>query len=171
MEIYIVLTKTGTILSHLVRIIKGHKYTHVSISLDKELTRMYSFGRRSPYNPFSGTFVHEGINWGTFKRFKNTKCVILKLKISQEEYQKAEKIIDYFENNKGNLSFNILGLVRVIFNKRTIRKNKYYCAEFVKYVFDEAKIKNNLPFVVTPNDFFYLQNIYKVYEGYLKDYA
>ena len=79
MKVYIVLTKTGTILSKIVRIIKGHKYTHVSISLDKELNEMYSFGRINPYNPFRGNFVHENINWGTFKRFKNTKCVILEM--------------------------------------------------------------------------------------------
>ena len=36
---------------------------------------------------------------------------------------------------------------------------------------DEAGIKNNLPFVVTPNDFFYLEGIKKVYEGRLKDYS
>lgn len=170
MEVYIVLTKTGTILSKIVKLIKRHKYTHVSISLDQELSKMYSFGRINPYNPFKGGFVHEGINEGTFKRFKNTKCIVLSLKVSEEEYWRLEEVINKFKLEKSMYEFNILGLIWVIFNKRYIRKNKFYCAEFVKYAFDDALIDNNLPFVITPNDFLKLDNIKKVYEGKLRDY-
>ena len=44
-KIYIVLTYTGTFLSRIVNIYTGKKYSHVSISLDKNLEYMYSFGR------------------------------------------------------------------------------------------------------------------------------
>lgn len=170
MEVYIVLTKTGTILSKIVKLIKHHKYTHVSISLDEELNEMYSFGRINPYNPFIGGFVHEKINEGTFKRFKNTKCIVLKLNVEDEQYQKMKDIIEYFNKNSKRYEFNILGLLWLIINKRKIRKNKFYCAEFVKYVIDKSNVENELPFVITPNDFLELPNIEKVYEGYLKEY-
>ena len=57
-KIYIILTFTGTILSRIVRIYTRKEYSHVSISLDQDLTKMYSFGRLNAYNPFSGVFVH-----------------------------------------------------------------------------------------------------------------
>ena len=70
-KIYIILTHTGTTLSKIIKNYTKDEFSHVSISLDKDLNEMYSFGRLNPYNPFWGGFVHEGINFGTFKRFKN----------------------------------------------------------------------------------------------------
>ena len=69
-EIYIVLTHTGTVLSRIIKDYTQDEFSHVSISLDKELKEMYSFGRLNPYNPFWGGFVQEGINFGTFKRLE-----------------------------------------------------------------------------------------------------
>ena len=69
-KVYIILTHTGTIVSRIIRCYTGHEFSHVSISLDEELTKMYSFGRLNPYNTFIGGFVNERLNSGTFKRFK-----------------------------------------------------------------------------------------------------
>ena len=55
-HLYIVLTRTNTVMSNLIQILKNDEYTHAAISLDKELNHMYSFGRRNTYNPFVGRF-------------------------------------------------------------------------------------------------------------------
>ena len=60
--IYIVLSHTGTVLSRLIKTFTRAEYSHVSISLDKNLEKMYSFGRINPYNPFYAGFVHEKIH-------------------------------------------------------------------------------------------------------------
>ena len=80
-RIYIILTYSGTVLSRIVKAYTGAEYSHVSIGLDENLTMMYSFGRLNPYNPFIGGFVHEGINIGTFKRFKNTQTAVYSIMI------------------------------------------------------------------------------------------
>lgn len=80
-KIYIILTYTGTVLSRIIKCYTKDEFSHVSIALDKDLRQMYSFGRLNPYNPFKGGFVHEGINIGTFKRFKNTRARIYSLEI------------------------------------------------------------------------------------------
>lgn len=59
MEVYIVLTKTGIILSKIVHLIKRHQYTHVSISLNQKLDKMFSFERVDPCNLFVSGLVHE----------------------------------------------------------------------------------------------------------------
>ena len=51
-KIYIVLTHSGTALSKIIKGFTKDEFSHVSISLDKELNEMYSFGRLNPYNPF-----------------------------------------------------------------------------------------------------------------------
>ena len=61
-KIYIVLTHSGTALSKIIKGFTKDEFSHVSISLDKELNEMYSFGRLNPYNPFWGGFVHEYID-------------------------------------------------------------------------------------------------------------
>ena len=75
-KIYIVLTYTGTILSKIVKMYTRREFSHVSIALDEDLDQMYSFGRINAYNPFWAAFVQEGIDKGTFKRFKKTKTRI-----------------------------------------------------------------------------------------------
>ena len=92
-NVYIVLAHTGTIMSRIIRIFMKDEFSHVSISLDKELNKMYSFGRLNPYNAFVGGFVHEYINKGTFKRFKNTRASIYSLEITDEQYENIENII------------------------------------------------------------------------------
>ena len=92
-NIYIILTRTGTILSGIIRGFTKDEYTHVSISLDRDLNKMYSFGRLNPYNPFIGGFVHEYIDKGTFKRFKNTKALILEIEVTNDQYKKIIDII------------------------------------------------------------------------------
>ena len=44
-KIYIILTHTGTMLSKIIKKYTKDEFSHVSIALDKELNRMYSFGR------------------------------------------------------------------------------------------------------------------------------
>ena len=108
MKIYIVLTHTGTILSRIVKYYTRRDFSHVSISLDKGLTQMYSFGRLNPYNPFLGGFVHEYVNEGTFKRFKNTTTAIYSLEINEEQYEIIKNNIDKMEQEKEKYKFNII---------------------------------------------------------------
>jgi len=62
--LYIVLTRTNTVISKLIHVINNDEYTHAAIALDKELDHMYSFGRKYTFNPFIGVFKHEEINKG-----------------------------------------------------------------------------------------------------------
>ena len=57
---------------------------------------MYSFGRLRPSNPFIGGFVHEGIDFGTFKKFKNTQSEIYSLEIADNKYEKIKEEIKKF---------------------------------------------------------------------------
>ena len=171
-KIYIILTHTGTILSQIIKHWTGDEFTHVSIALDADLEQMYSFGRLNPYNPFWGSFVHEHINKGTFKRFKKTRAEVYSMFITDEQYEKAQKTIAYFKNNKHKYKFNILGLACVSINKKIIRKNTFYCAEFVKHILKVIGVTevNELPKIIRPENFKQLQLLRLEYEGLLRKY-
>ena len=168
-KIYIILTYTGTILSKIVKIYTRREYSHVSISLNEDLTKMYSFGRINPYNPFSGGFVHEEIDKGTFKRFKKTKTKIYSLEISEEQYEKLESIIEQMKAKKNLYKFNVIGLLGILLNVKIKREKYFYCAEFVKYVLEQSQVLE-LPDLVKPEDFEKVSGISEIYRGVLREY-
>jgi hypothetical protein len=74
------------------------------------------------------------------------------------------------KNSKNKYSFNTLGLAAILFDKKLIRKNKYYCSEFVKHLVDVGNVDNDLPDIVRPQDFENIDNIELIYKGKLKDF-
>lgn len=171
-EIYIVLTYTGTMLARVIKAFTGNEFAHVSIALDVELKNMYSFGRLNPYNPFIGGFVHEYIDDGTFKRFKNTVSKVYAIQIEDEKYEKLKNIISNIQDNRKDYTFNILGLFAAGIHIRLKYDKSFYCAEFVKYVLDKSKISTNLPDTIKPEDFKELENTNAkvIYTGLLREY-
>lgn len=152
-KIYIVLTYSGTMLSRIIKVYTHDKYCHVSVGLDEKLEEMYSFGRLRPYNPFIAGFVHEKLHSGTFKRFKNTKTEVYSVSVTEEQYDKVKQIIDEFNLECNKYKFNIIGLFAVAFHIKFKRKNSFYCAEFVKYIVENANLQMELPELVKPMDF------------------
>lgn len=169
-KIYIVLTYTGTFISKIIRLFTRAEYCHVSLSLDKKLKKMYSFGRLNPYNPFIGGFVHEGINHGTFKRFKRTKAEIYEIQVTNIQYNKIRRLIKNFDNNKSDYKFNRLGLVLAGINYKYTKENSFYCSEFVKYLIEQSEIDIELKDVMKPIDFKNIIDDDFLYKGKLKNY-
>lgn len=169
-NIYLVLAHTGTLVSQIIKKYTNDEFSHVSLSLDRELNHMYSFGRLNPYNPLWGGFVQEYIDKGTFKRFYNTQVTIYSLEVTDRQYKKLEKIIERFEKNKKKYNFNIIGMFAVGFNQKIGDDYSFYCAEFVKYLLKKAKIRTGLPKLVRPEDFKYIKGIQAIYTGKLQEY-
>jgi len=169
-KIYIILTYTGTILSRIIKYYTGAEFSHASIALDEELHEMYSFGRLSPYNPFIGGFVHEGVEFGTFKRFKNTKAAIYSVTLTNKQYKRLKQTIKKIRRKRYLYRFNLLGLFAAGFNIKIKRKNCFYCSEFVKYLIEQSKIELEIPDLVRPNDFKNIHGLNLKYQGILRNY-
>jgi len=172
-EIYIVLTKTQTMLSRAIRLATKYKYNHTSLALDIGLEPMYSFGRLRPHNPFIGRFVEESIHRGFFKSFPMTCCLVLELSVDDETYVKLQTLIIGFKSKQKDYKYNIRGLFLAgVKIDMKYRKNKFYCTQFVKHVLNEAGVDISiLPECVTPNDFNQIEGVKTVYEGLLKEYS
>ena len=169
-KIYIVLTHTGTALSRVIKTYTKDEFSHVSIALDEELNQMYSFGRLHPYNPFWAGFVHEYIDQGTFKRFYKTKAKVYSLDVTDEQYEKVKYYIHKIEKDKEEYTFNIIGLFAVGFHRRVEKEHSFYCAEFVKYVIENAGIEVSLPEIVRPENFKEIHYLKETYDGLLRKY-
>lgn len=171
-HLYIVISQTGTILSKLLRIITKKDYNHASISLMDDLSLMYSFGRVNPYNPFIGGFVIESADFGTFKRFYNTKVIVLALDVSTEMHQEMTDALETMYECKYTYGYNYLGIYLAALKIARRKKNCYYCSEFVREFLQKYDIYglDNLKGIVHPMDFMKIPDSVNVYYGRLKDF-
>lgn len=170
-QIYIVLSQTGTVLSRLLHTITKKEFNHSSISLNPELTRMYSFGRRNAYNPFWAGYVKESPYFGTFKRFPKTNIAVIELQVSAQTYESVAAYLEDLYPRHNQLRYDILGLLAAAFGIHLKRKNYYYCSDFVKEVLvaNEIDGARELGEIVHPVDFLGLPNAKVIYRGRLCD--
>lgn len=171
-NIYIVLSQTGSLPSKMLRVFTHDEYNHVSISLDPELNKMYSFGRLDAKRPFPGGFVEEGKDKGTFKRFSDVKAMVIELSVTEEKYNCIKYFIDYFLEHKQEFKYNYLGILFAFFKKNHQKGKRYYCSQFVRSCLALFDIENaiELPEMIKPMDFLKLNNKHIIYEGLLKNY-
>ncbi|MCQ4087887.1 hypothetical protein [Saccharibacillus sp. JS10] len=171
-SIYILLTNTGTLFTKMIQVYTRAPYNHASISFDRELTELYSFGRKNPYNPVDGGFVREDIRTGTFSRYPNTACVIYKIEVSEREEAKMRRVLNVFIRSREKYLYNLLGIVGVALKEPVEFSNSYFCSQFVAEILHRSGIKiwNKLPALVTPDDFRQSERMELIYEGLLKSY-
>lgn len=169
--LYVVLTRTNTILSRLIHLVKRDDYTHAAISLDKELTSMYSFGRKYVYYPFMGRFKQEEINGGLYKLHKRIPCVLLEIEVTQAQYEKAQQLVSHFISHRDHYKYNYRGLLHSFFNIAACQEDRFLCSEFVYHILKESgivdlKMPRNL---VRPQSFMALESEL-IYKGNLKQW-
>ncbi|MGD6848090.1 hypothetical protein [Rossellomorea aquimaris] len=170
--IYILLTDTGTLFTKSIKKYTKAPYNHASISFDRGLNELYSFGRKHPNNPISGGFVKEDIFHGTYSKYPNTTCVIYKLEVTERDIVKMRRVLNVFKRSRTKFLYNLLGVFGVSLNEPVEFSNSYFCSQFVAEILQRSGIKlwNKLPALITPEDFRNHSHLKLVYEGILFDY-
>ena len=168
-NIYILQTHTRTVPSIIIKYLTGYKYSHILLSLDNSLSKMYSFGRKKLFNPLNAGFVIEDIDGDFFHRFNKTNCRIYKLTITNQQYKKLKNILNNFEINQEQYKYDIIGLLLKIFFIPLKREKHYVCSQFVADVLMKAEIYNfNKPTtLIRPKDFENIENSLEIYSGLL----
>lgn len=170
-KIYIVLSQTGTWFSRAIKFFTKDPYNHASISLDKELNHMYSFGRKKVNNPLRGGFVREYTDKGVFAKFKDTKAMVVCLDVSEEQFRKiSEKLYD-MEQDPQKYKYNFRGMILGYMHLPSERHNRFYCSEFVRYILEYGNIDGveELPRFIKPMKLLKIEHT-KIYTGDLQSY-
>lgn len=137
-SIYILLTRSTTILSRLVYFITRDKYTHVSISFEKELQPLYSSSRKNGCTLFPAGPCKESFYYGYMGTHKEIPCALYELKVSDEVYEMAKSEVEKIMADADNYHFNILGLILCRLNIPYHRKNNYFCSQFVSEILERS---------------------------------
>lgn len=174
-SIFIVVSYSGTVVSKLIkaRWPEG-AYAHSSLALDRELHRMYSFGRRGTYNMLNAGFIREDIERGLFA-IKPVEARIYELQVSDEAYAALEVEIDRFLERAPELHYDGLGLVLKLANPELElkRDDHYYCSRFVAEALLTSGAVDELPAtprLMHPTMFAEIEGATLVYEGLLSEY-
>lgn len=168
-HIYVVLTRTNTNMSRAIQLFKRDEYTHASITLDPELSHMYSFGRKYTYNPLIGHFKREELHSGLFGIQKNLPSVVYEIEVSASQYHRVKMLIEAFVSEKEKYKYNYMGLIHSVQRKSHEYENRFLCSEFVYHVLRESDILD----LKTPRNLIRPEHLRQVgwpicYEGDLK---
>lgn len=171
-SVYLVISHSGTFVSNVVRLITGDRYSHVSISLDAALMKMYSFGRRKAYNPFIGRFVCESRDSGIFKRFTKTEVEVIKLDIPKEKYDAIKAELEAMYEERESYKYNYMGLFLAAIGKTRTKDKRFYCSEFLDHLFKKHGIEGykNDNKIKKPVHFLNIEGSENVYKGVLTEY-
>lgn len=167
--IYILLTKSDTILSKIVYFITGDNYTHVSISFDEELKTLYSSSRKNGRTLFPAGPCREHLESGYYQRHTDIPCAVYELKVSDETYERAREEVAAIMADADRYHFNILGLVLCQFNIPYHRKYYFFCSQFVSEILHRSRAVC-LPkdtSLMRPSDYMRLPELLCCFNGYI----
>ncbi|OAB33080.1 hypothetical protein [Paenibacillus macquariensis] len=166
-SIYIILIKSNTFLSNLIRMTTFSPYTHVSISFSESLYPLYSFGRRNKHHLLPAGLVTEDIN--TSFLGNNIPCAVYKLQVSEGVFDKAKQEVERMMVDVDSYHYNVLGLLLSRLGIPYHREKHYFCSQFVSEVLHRS---NALPLtkpssLMYPSNFIDLPELTCIFEGYL----
>ena len=170
-QVYVMLTRTDTVPSSVIRKVTPGTYTHTSVALVPKTDGFYSYARRKLHNFFNAGIVQENIHTFVFAQYPNCKCILLSLDVSDEGYEKMQQTIEYYWSHYKKARYNFLGVIPIRLGIRIPRKMHFVCSQFVAVTLNasgEITLPKD-PFLMMPNDFLKIEGIRTVYEGPLKD--
>ena len=171
-KLYLVLSQTKSFPSRLISFFTKEDYAHVSLSLNRDLTEMYTFGRKYLYSVFPGGYVKECIHERMYKRFPNTHITVIEIVVENSVYENISQYLRDMYENKKKYKYNYLGVFLAYFQKNKKRENYYYCSEFIYEILCKfGVIVDGEPHrVVRPSDFLEFPLGEFVYVGYMRTY-
>ena len=167
--IYILLTRSGTLLSKLVYAVTGASYTHASMAFDEELNCLYSSTRKNGYTMFPAGPSKEYLNKGVFRLRGDAPCALYALEVTDDAYVRARRRAEHMMARGELYRFNTLGLILCALHIRWQRRRHYFCSQFVSEVLQKSGALE-LPKPSTlmhPSDYAELPELHCLYRGTL----
>lgn len=132
--VYLLFTRSNSIMSKTIYHLTSDEYTHVSISVDPKLNDFYSFARRYSYTPLPAGFTKESVFKGFYSRFDCVPCRLCAVEVDKDTYHKIRLFLQEFYENKERYKYDVLGTILCKLGKVYPRDNYRFCSQFVSEV-------------------------------------
>lgn len=186
-KIYIVLSNNYTMIGRIICMRQklhfgfrnpATRYSHVSLSADKELHNMLSFARKKMRNPFVAGLVKEDISAELFALKPDTnRIAVMSVEVSEKQYADIIAMMNDYWKRRNEYKYNSGGLIRIVIRGRMRkpdkRKSYFYCSQWVDKVLKDCGVDiftNQQFYTITPSDFYIELKDKIVYEGLTKEY-
>lgn len=150
--------------SKIIRDFSKGPYSHIAISIDPKLKKIYSF--------YDKGFEVESFDKYT-QNASNSTASIYCMFVSNEDYDIIDDKIDYFLKNIRKTKYNWFGLLKIMMNRPGMSENKLVCSQFVDLMLKciDIDLTNKDSSLVTPNDFKLSEKtaVYLLYDGPCKN--
>lgn len=170
-SIYILLTRSDTVISKIIRAATNDLYTHASVAFNEELKPLYSFSRRYISFPLPAGMQIESTDSGLYKKYDNMPCAVYELKVTEEIYCSAKCIAERMISEASKYRFNILGLFLCRMNMPLHRRYHYFCSEFVAEVLVRSNALDlpKAPSLIRPNDYAGFPELNCIFTGKMRE--
>jgi len=170
-KVYILLSKNRTVFSRAMSMVVADEFTHAAISLDREMTQLFSFARRYEHIIIPAGLVHEDLDSGVYGRNPDAPCAVLELQVTDAAYAEIVRRIYSMMRYAGEYRFSILGVLLCKFDISMKRDGYYFCSQFVADVLTSsgALTLPKPPPLMHPVDFCRIPSLRMVYYGELKN--
>lgn len=168
-SIFILLTKSDTYISKIIKLTTSDTYTHASISFDESLQPLYSFSRKFVRLPLPAGLRTEPLTRGFYKKYDYIPCALYELQVEDKVYEAAKQEVEQMMSEAPRYRFSVIGLVLCRLGIPFHRQRHYFCSEFVSNVLDQS---NALPLpkepsLMRPNDYTNIPGLTCLFEGQL----
>jgi len=173
--VYLLLTRSTTIFSVIIRIVTAAPYTHISISLSddpnsfdrEDKNGFFSFGRKNPRRLFPAGFIRENRAGGYFQLFPKTHCILLALPVPDDAYNAIRTRLRAMTYTPYLYRYNLLGALLCGLGIIHEKKQGYFCSQFVGDLLSRSGAVH-LPkhaCLMHPIDYMSLEGITVLYTG------
>ena len=171
--LYVVLTRTDTLVARAIRFFTGKKFSHVSLSDDCSLDSMYSFCRDRAAFPLPAHFNEERPERDVFGMSECVPCEVYRIPINEEQYRIYRGLIAHFSSNREKYAYSLIGLVAIFFRVEREVTTRFVCSVWVGFMLRAigiVPIRDKPLSLYEPEDFRRVPEAFLIYRGNLKGY-
>ena len=166
--VYIVLHRSGTLFSHMVKFVLPGDYTHACISFTDTMDPHYSFGLKKLssrlLNPEDSGLVIMGPRDPFYKHY-HCKYAIYVMYVNKKQYIAMQNVLQYFIDHEDKLYYDWVGAIMAWLGMESKESEKWFCTRFVAKVIDAGYKLAKVPSLWMPGDFQSLENVSLVNQG------
>ncbi|WP_372633178.1 hypothetical protein [Cohnella sp.] len=168
-EVYIVLTATGTWFSRTIQWVTKAPLNHASLSFDRELNEVYSFGRKKLSNPIFAGFVQENF---ADPFYEDAPCAVYRLRVGESARAEMRRFVNEMKRQPDRYRYHLLGLIGVLIRRKIPRENAYFCSHFVASALERGEWRpvDKPAYFITPADFEQSLSAQQIYRGTMSGY-
>lgn len=170
-KIYILLTRTRSILSRTVHLVTADPFTHAAIAFDEDMQLLYSSARWDGQTMFPAGPCREHLGQGFYARQK-TPCAVYELQVEDAVYQRAKEEVAQIIAHQQQYHFNFIGLFLCWFHIPFRRKTYYFCSQFVAEILQRSGALElpKEPCLMRPSDYTRMPVLQPRFLGYLSQF-